>query len=134
VGSPVSFAAPPDSSHRTEYSPDSRFVVRRRVSDGVETFEIVGPETEIFKRKNSYNPDILEISIGVSNLFVPADNFIFAAPSLILHSIHGHHYDPPLPFWEAVMASSRLSFEAYKEALIRNGLLAALGIKRKRSR
>lgn len=133
-GQSCEFCGPLDLSHRTEYSPDSRFVVRRRVSDGVETFEIVGPETEIFKRKNSYNPDILEIGIGVSNLFVPADNFIFAAPSLILHYIHGHHYDPPLPFWEAVMTSSRLSFEAYKEALIRNGLLAALGIKRKRSR
>jgi hypothetical protein len=133
-GQPCEFCGPPDLAHRTEYSPDSRFVARRRVSDGVETFEILGPETEIFKRKNSYNPDILEISIGVSNLFVPADNFIFAAPSLILHYIHGHNYDPPLPFWEAVMASSQLSFEAYKEALIRNGLLEALKIKPKHSR
>jgi hypothetical protein len=118
-------------SRSTEYSPYRRFVARRRISDGVETFEILGPETEIFKRQNSYNPDILEISMGASNLFVPADNFVFAAPSLILHYIHVHGYDPPLPFWDAVMASSRLSFEAYKEALIRNGLLEALKPKRK---
>jgi hypothetical protein len=77
---------------------------------------------------------ILEIDLGVSNLFVPADNFVFAAPSLILHYIHGHGYDPPSSFWDAVMASSRLSFEDYKEALIRNGLLEALKLKRKRPR
>jgi hypothetical protein len=133
-GQSCEFCGPHDLSRRTEYSPDSRFVVRRRISDGVETFEILGPETEIFKRKNSYNPDILEIDIGVSNLFVPADNLVFAAPSMILHYIHGHGYDPPSSFWDAVMASSRLSFEAYKEALIRNGLLEALKPKRKRPR
>jgi hypothetical protein len=131
---PCEFCGPLDLSRSTEYSPDRRFVARRRISDGVETFEILGPETEIFKRQNSYNPDILEISMGASNLFVPADNFVFATPSLILHYIHAHGYDPPLPFWDAVMASSRLSFEAYKEALIRNGLLVALEIKPKRSR
>lgn len=133
-GQSCEFCGPLDLSRRTEYSPDRRFVARRQVSDGVETFEILGPETEIFKRRNSYNPDILEIDMGISNVFVPADNFIFAAPSLILHYIHDHGYDPPLPFWEAVTASSRLSFEAYKEALNRNGLLAALEIKPKRSR
>jgi hypothetical protein len=133
-GQSCEFCGPLDLSRRTEYSPDRRFVARRRVSGGVETFEILGPEAEIFKRRNSYNPDILEIDIGVSNLFVPADNFIFAAPSLILHYIHDHGYDPPLPFWEAVAACSRLSLEAYKEALIRNGVLAALEIKKKRSR
>ena len=133
-GQSCEFCGPHDLSRRTEYSPDSRFVVRRRISDGVETFEILGPETEIFKRKNSYNPDVLEIHLGVSNLFVPADNFVFAAPSLILHYIHGHGYDPPSSFWDAVMASSRLSFEDYKEALIRNGLLEALKLKRKRPR
>jgi hypothetical protein len=133
-GQSCEFCGPHDLSRRTEYSPDSRFVVRRRISDGVETFEILGPETEIFKRKNSYNPDVLEIHLGVSNLFVPADNFVFAAPSLILHYIHGHGYDPPSSFWDAVMASSRLSFEDYKEALIRNGLLEALKPKRKRPR
>ena len=126
------FCGPLDLSRSTEYSPDSRFVARRRISDGVETFEILGPETEIFKRKNSYNPDILEINIGISNLFVPADNFVFAAPSMILHYIHGHGYDPPSSFWDAVMASSRLSFEAYKEALIRNGLLDALASRKLR--
>jgi|HubBroStandDraft_6_1064221.scaffolds.fasta_scaffold08068_6 hypothetical protein len=133
-GQSCEFCGPHDLSRRTEYSPDSRFVARRRISDGVETFEILGPETEIFKRKNSYNPDVLEIHLGVSNLFVPADNFVFAAPSLILHYIHGHGYDPPSSFWDAVMASSRLSFEDYKEALIRNGLLEALKLKRKRPR
>jgi hypothetical protein len=133
-GQSCEFCGPLDVSRSTEYSPDSRFVARRRISDGVETFEILGPETEIFKRKNSYNPDILEINIGVSNLFVPGDNFIFATPSLILHYIHGHNYDPPPSFWDAVVASSRLSFEAYKEALIQNGLLEALGRKPKRRR
>jgi hypothetical protein len=93
-------------ARRREYSPDLRFVARRRISDGVETFEILGPETEIFKRQNSYNPDILDISMGVSNLFVPATGFVLAACSMILRYIHARGYDPPLPFWGAVMASS----------------------------
>jgi hypothetical protein len=93
-------------SRRWEYSPDLRFVARRRISDGVETFEILGPETETFKRQNSYNPDILDISMGVSNLFVPATGFVLAACSMILRYIHARSYDPPLPFWGAVMASS----------------------------
>jgi hypothetical protein len=133
-GQSCEFCGPLDLSRSTEYSPDSRFVARRRISDGVETFEILGRETEIFKRENSYNPYILEIKIGISNLFVPADNFAFAAPSMILHYIHGHGYDPPSSFWDTAMASSRLSFEAYKEALIRNGLLEAIKPKRKRPR
>jgi len=115
------FCGPPDLSRRREYSSDIRFVARRRVSEGAEIFETLGPQTEIFKRQNRYNPEILEISMGVSNLFVPGDGFAFAAPSMILHYIHAHGYDPPLPFWDAVMASSGLSFDTYKEALFRNG-------------
>jgi hypothetical protein len=115
------FCAPVELPRKGEYSRDLRFVVRRSISDGVESFEILGPETEIFKRRNSYNPNVWEISMGVSNLFVPADGFVFAAPSMILHYIHAHGYDPPPPFWEAVMASSCLSFDAYKEALFRSG-------------
>src|SRR5208282_5062572 len=43
------FCGPPDLSRRREYSSDIRFVARRRVSEGAEIFETLGPQTEIFK-------------------------------------------------------------------------------------
>ncbi|GAA4448432.1 hypothetical protein [Novipirellula rosea] len=48
--------------------------------------------------------DTISATLGVSNLFVPADNRLFVAPSLILHYIDAHDYSPPQDFCDAVMA------------------------------
>lgn len=42
--------------------------------------------------------------IGVANLFVPAIDVMYVAPSLVLHYIADHGYRPPTPFLEAVRA------------------------------
>jgi hypothetical protein len=44
------------------------------------------------------------VSLGSANLLVPGDRKIFVAPSLILHYIHTHRYEPPAEFREAVLA------------------------------
>ena len=42
--------------------------------------------------------------LGVSNLFVPATDRLYVAPSLILHYIDAHEYSPPTEFCDAVMS------------------------------
>ncbi|MCA9066976.1 MAG: hypothetical protein KDA96_28105, partial [Planctomycetaceae bacterium] len=44
------------------------------------------------------------IDMGISNLFVPAADTIFVAPSLIVHYIDAHEYCPPQQFQDAVHA------------------------------
>ncbi|MFZ3217848.1 MAG: hypothetical protein WA192_17440 [Candidatus Acidiferrales bacterium] len=39
------------------------------------------------------------------------------APSMILHYIDVHDYEPPEVFWEAVMNCPEMGSEAYRQAL-----------------
>ena len=48
--------------------------------------------------------DNVTVQLGASNLFIPADDRLFVAPSLILHYIDAYEYSPPAEFCEAVMA------------------------------
>ena len=43
------------------------------------------------------------IGIGDTDIFVPGDDVVYCAPSLILHYIRRHRYAPPLCFVEAVL-------------------------------
>jgi hypothetical protein len=63
----------------------------------------------------------IEIRFGFSNLFVPAQNCIFVAPSMIAHYIDAHKYDPPAEFWHAVLNCPEMGSDAYKKALLANG-------------
>ena len=63
----------------------------------------------------------LVIYFGSSNLFVPGDNCIYVAPSMIAHYIEAHAYEPPPEFWEAVLSCPEMRSEPYKKALMRNG-------------
>lgn len=47
--------------------------------------------------------DGLTVRMGASNLLVPAGEFAFMAPSLVLHYLDAHEYSPPAPFVEAVL-------------------------------
>jgi hypothetical protein len=57
---------------------------------------------------------------GASNLFVPGENCLYVAPSMILHYIDVHDYEPPEVFWEAVMNCPEMGSEAYLQALAVN--------------
>lgn len=65
--------------------------------------------------------DGLVVWFGPSNLFVPADGFIYVAPSMIVHYIDEHRYDPPSAFWEAVLKCPEMHTAAYRKAMIANG-------------
>ncbi|MEX2560104.1 MAG: hypothetical protein WD403_09320 [Pirellulales bacterium] len=71
-----------------------------------------------------------EIVMGTSNLFVPAEGFLYVAPSLILHYMDAHDYSPPVDFQRAVMACPAMRSMEYLKAVIKNrpqGFAAAAG-------
>jgi hypothetical protein len=60
--------------------------------------------------------------IGAANLFVPADDCVFVAPSLIAHYIDAHDYAPPAEFQQAVMNCPAMRSMAYLNMLRKHGL------------
>lgn len=62
-----------------------------------------------------------EIRIGVSNLWLPANGFLFVAPSLIVHYIDSHGYLPPAEFQKAVIACPPMRSMEYLKAILKNG-------------
>ena len=72
-----------------------------------------GP-TNVHFRKSS-------VSVGHANLFLPAGDVLFVAPSLVVHYIDAHEYQPPPVFWEAVRACPPMRSLAYKKALLAAG-------------
>ena len=68
------------------------------------------------------------ITLGINNLFVPADDCIFVAPSLIVHYIDAHEYSPPQIFQDAVMACPEMRSMAYLKSIRKHapkGMLSA---------
>ncbi len=61
------------------------------------------------------------IQMGVSNLFVPGDGFLYVSPSMIAHYIEAHGYAPPIEFREAVMKCPPIPSLQYYHAVVRNG-------------
>lgn len=59
----------------------------------------------------------ITIQMGTNNLFVPAQDCIFVAPSLILHYMDAHEYAPPQSFQQAVMACPDMRSMAYLKAI-----------------
>jgi hypothetical protein len=57
---------------------------------------------------------------GASNLFVPGENCVYVAPSMILHYIDVHDYEPPEVFWATIMNCPEMGSEAYLQALAVN--------------
>lgn len=62
------------------------------------------------------------IHFGGANLFVPAADRVFAAPSMIAHYVDAHGYAPPAVFQEAVMRCPDMRSAAYLKAIAARGL------------
>jgi hypothetical protein len=56
-----------------------------------------------------------------TNLFVPAGDRIFVAPSAITHYIAAHWYLPPTPFVQAVLRCPPTRSMDYKKAILASG-------------
>ena len=68
----------------------------------------------------------LEVRLGAANVFIPAGEAIYVAPSLVVHYIDAHHYRPPAEFLAAVRACPPTASMAYKRALLAAGGRALL--------
>lgn len=71
--------------------------------------ESTGPLTYRHKSKN--------LGLGISNLFVPTQTKLYVAPSLILHYISKHNYQPPECFVEAVRSCPPQGSPQYMEMI-----------------
>lgn len=63
----------------------------------------------------------LSVEMGVANLWLPADGFLYVAPSMILHYMDAHGYSPPDAFQKAVSACPPMRSMAYLRAVLKNG-------------
>jgi hypothetical protein len=70
---------------------------------------------------SSFRNGVSNVEMGVSNLFVPGDGFLYVAPSLILHYMDAHGYSPPAEFHAAVMACPVMRSMEYLKAILKNG-------------
>jgi len=62
----------------------------------------------------------ITIQTGTNNLFVPADGFLYVAPSSIAHYILVHRYAPPTQFCEAIIECPPMLSSQYLEAVRKN--------------
>jgi hypothetical protein len=58
----------------------------------------------------------------VHNVFVPGNGVVYVAPTMILHYMLVHGYQPPEEFVAAVRACPGMMTSEYVEAMRRNGL------------
>lgn len=61
------------------------------------------------------------VTIGIANIFVPDRDVVFVAPSMILHYIAVHQYQPPRQFLEAVKRCPPMGSPQYVEAIVGAG-------------
>ena len=72
-----------------------------------------GPSSMVFGARR--------VEVGCNNLFVPAGDVVFVAPSMILHYVDAHGYRPPDEFLEAIEQCPRMGSREYLDALITAG-------------
>ncbi len=60
------------------------------------------------------------VVVGANNLFIPADEAVYVAPSLVLHYIDAHAYVPPEQFQLALKACPPMRSREYLELILRH--------------
>lgn len=58
---------------------------------------------------------------GSTNIFIPANGFLYVCPELITHYMNAHGYLPPDEFCQAVLSCPEMRSSAYMKALLANG-------------
>lgn len=85
------------------------------VFDGIHTCDFCrfsgGPDYFRLRRQNE------SVLVGCWNLFVPGNECVFVAPSLIIHYIDSHGYCPPAVFQQAVMGCPEMRSMGYLKAV-----------------
>jgi hypothetical protein len=63
------------------------------------------------------------VTLGASNVFVPAGDFVFVAPTTVVHYIDAHEYLPPADFQHAVLRCPEMKSLAYLKEIKAQGLI-----------
>lgn len=66
--------------------------------------------------------------MGIANLWLPGEDVLYVAPSLILHYMDAHGYAPPDEFQAAAMACPPMRSVRYMKAILKFGSVANLPI------
>jgi hypothetical protein len=61
------------------------------------------------------------LTVGTANLFIPGNGVVYVAPSLIIHYLLAHQYQPPTEFVDAVRACPGMLTPEYIDAIRRFG-------------
>ena len=62
------------------------------------------------------------MEIGCTNLYVPTNQVVYVAPSMIVHYIDAHSYLPPTEFCDAVMLCPAMRSMEYRKAMRQTGI------------
>lgn len=63
------------------------------------------------------------VTIGTSNVFVPADDVVFVAPTTVVHYVDAHEYLPPDDFQQAFLRCPEMKSRAYLKEIKAHGLI-----------
>jgi hypothetical protein len=63
-----------------------------------------------------------EAAVGIGDLYVPFEETLYVAPSLVAHYVDAHDFAPPPEFVTAVMRCPPMRSMAYLQALRRAGV------------
>ncbi len=67
--------------------------------------------------------DDVTVRVGANNLFIPGDDDVYVAPSLIAHYVDAHDYCPPPVFQRAVLNCPEMRSFAYLKAMKKRGVV-----------
>ncbi len=116
-----------EKSHPYEIGPVSDEVLQRLA-------EILRAGTGLFNCLGAHCCDLCtrDGAVGVDNLWVPGNGFLYVMPELALHYIVEHSYRPPEEFLAAVMGAPWPGSDAFRDAILANGERAIFEMHRKR--
>ena len=64
----------------------------------------------------------MKVRLGSANVFVPTEQYVFVAPTLVVHYIDAHEYAPPEVFQQAVLSCPQMKSRAYLAEMKARGL------------
>lgn len=64
----------------------------------------------------------VRVAVGAANIFVPARDAVYVAPSLVLHYIDAHEYAPPSEFQDAVTTCPAMRSLEYLKSIRQHGI------------
>jgi hypothetical protein len=97
------------------------WVLQQGVTDGVDLPKMHTPETVAHANAYRLAKSGANACFETTNLYVPANGFVFVAHAMIAHFVDAHGYDPPAEFWEAVRNCPVMDSLEYLKALMFNG-------------